>query len=102
MTKLYRIEIDVFLDDGMRAGFIAAARKHYRNTGGAWTREKGRHVSIPANEIVVDAQNAFIVLVESVFRLGLPGVQPHAFRCGVINGAEPEVSRGQIAQKTRR
>ena len=87
MTKLYRIEIDVFLDDGMRAGLIADARKHYRRSGGARTEEKGREVMIPADEFVVDTNNALLVFVESAFRSALPGIEPHAFRCGVVNRA---------------
>ncbi len=45
MKRLYRIEIDVFLDDRMRSKVIQAAREDYRNSDGVWTVENGEKVS---------------------------------------------------------
>jgi hypothetical protein len=87
MTRLYRIEIDVFLDDAMRTKVIKAARDRYQNVGGAWTEENGHKVRIPADEIVVDTKTAFIELAESAFCSALPGIEPHAVSCGIVKGA---------------
>ena len=95
MTKLYRIEISVFLNDGMRAKVIQAAREDYQNSGGAWIEEDGREVKIPVDEFVVDTKTAFLELVESAFRSALPGIEPHTFRCDVVNPATE--ARGRAA-----
>ena len=39
MVRLYRIELDVFLDDRMRSRVIQAARELYNNSDGAWRFE---------------------------------------------------------------
>ena len=48
MIKLYRIEIDVFLNDRMRTKLIETARSNYEKSGGAWTEENGQKVKIPS------------------------------------------------------
>src|SRR5450759_2657092 len=83
MANLYRIEIDVFLEDWRRSKVIQAAREHYRNSSGAWTFENGQKVKITAGEFVVDTKTAFLELAESAFRSALPDIEPHAFRCGI-------------------
>jgi hypothetical protein len=60
MERLYRIEIDVFLDDRMRSKVIQAAREDYRNSAGVWTVEDGEKVRITAEEFVVDTKTAFL------------------------------------------
>lgn len=85
MANLYRIEIDVFLEDWRRSKVIQAAREHYRNSSGAWTFENGQKVKITAEEFVVDTKTAFLELAESAFRSALPDIEPHAFRCGIAN-----------------
>ena len=85
MANLYRIEIDVFLEDWRRSKVIQAAREHYRNTSGAWTFDNGKKVKITPEEFVVDTKTAFLELAESGFRLALPDIEPHAFRCGIAN-----------------
>ena len=87
MMRLYRIEIDVFLNDRMRTKLIETARLNYEKSGGAWTEENGQRVKIPVDEIVGDTRTAFLELAESFFRTALPCVEPHAFRCGVVNDA---------------
>jgi len=93
MTKLYRVEIAVFLDDRTRRKVIEAARKDYRNSGGAWTEENGREVKIPVDEFVVDIKTALLELMESAFRSALPGIEPHTFRCDTMNVATDVRSR---------
>ena len=88
MERLYRIEIDVFLDDRMRSKVIQAAREDYRNSDGAWTVEDGEKVRITAEEFVVDTKTAFLEIAESAFRTVLPDIEPHALRCGIEKGIE--------------
>jgi hypothetical protein len=88
MERLYRIEIDVFLDDRMRSKVIQAAREDYRNSDGVWTVENGEKVRITAEEFVVDTKTAFLEIAESAFRTILPDIEPHALRCGIEKGIE--------------
>lgn len=88
MAKLYRIEIDVFLDDRLRSKVIQAAREHYRNTEGAWTEDDGQMVKISAEEFVVDTKTAFLELTAAAFRMALPEIEPYAFRCGTENAVD--------------
>src|ERR1700760_4446420 len=85
MAKLYRIEIEVLLDDRLRSKVIQAARKHYRSTDGAWTEQDGQMVKVTAEEFVIDTKTAFIELTEAAFRTALPDIEPYAFRCGIEN-----------------
>ncbi len=88
MERLYRIEIDVFLDDRMRSKVIQAAREDYRNSDGVWTVEDGEKVRITAEEFVVDTKTAFLEIAESGFRTILPDIEPHCLRCGIEKGVE--------------
>jgi len=87
MSTLYRIEIDIRIDNRMRTKVIQTAREDYRKSPFAWTLEDGKLVEISAEEFVVDTKTAFLELAESAFRSALPGIEPDAFRCGI---AEPE------------
>jgi hypothetical protein len=93
MSKLYRIEIDVVLEDRMRRKVIQAAREHYKNSDGAWTEEDGQMVRISAEEFVDDTRTAFLELTEAGFRTALPGIEPQAFRCGIENSIAPEYTQ---------
>jgi hypothetical protein len=65
MERLYRIEIDVLLDDRLRHKVIQAARKDYEKSEGYWTEEEGERVRIPAEEFVIDTKTAFLEIAES-------------------------------------
>ena len=84
MANLYRIEIDVVLEDEKKNAFVEAARKHYEAAGGAWTEKSGRRALIPSEQFVDDPESAFLELVESAFRAELSGIEPQAFRCWVV------------------
>ena len=88
MERLYRIEIDVLLDDHLRHKVIQAAREDYEKSEGYWTPDEGERVRIPAEEFVVDTKTAFLEIAESGFRAVVPEIEPHAFRCGIEDGAE--------------
>jgi ligand-binding sensor domain-containing protein len=81
--RLYRIEIDVLLDDRMRSKVIQVARDDYRSSGGYWTEEDGEKVRITDEEFVVDTKTAFLQIVDSVFRKLLPEIEPQVLRCGI-------------------
>ena len=83
MERLYRIEIDVLLDDRLRHKVIQAAREDYEKSDGYWTPEEGGAVRIPAEEFVVDTRTAFLEIAESGFRVVVPEIEPRAFRCGI-------------------
>ena len=88
MKRLYRIEIDVLLDDRLRHRVIQAARKDYEKSEGYRTEEEGERVRITAEEFVADTKTAFLEIAESGFRTVVPEIEPHAFRCGIEEGAE--------------
>jgi hypothetical protein len=88
MERLYRIEIDVLLDDRLRHKVIQAAREDYDKSEGYWTPEGGESVRIPAEDFVVDTKTAFLEIAESGFRAVVPEIEPRAFRCGIEGGAE--------------
>jgi hypothetical protein len=88
MERLYRIEIDVLLDDRLRHKVIQAAREDYEKSEGYWTPEEGETVRIPADEFVVDTKTAFLEIAESGFRAVVPEIEPHVFRCGIEERAE--------------
>ena len=89
MERLYRIEIDVLLDDRLRHKVIQAAREDYEKSEGYyWPAEEGERVRIPAEEFVVDTKTAFLEIAESGFRAVVPEIEPRAFRCGIEEGAE--------------
>jgi hypothetical protein len=83
MSNVYRIEIDVRIENRMRTKVIQTAREDYRKSPFAWTLEDGKLVEIPAEEFVVDTKTAFLELAESAFRSALPDIEPDAFRCGI-------------------
>lgn len=84
MATLYRIEIDLVLEDEMENALVEAAREHYQAAQDAWTEESGRRVIIPSEEFVDGPESAFLELVESAFRGELPSIEPQAFRCGMV------------------
>jgi len=87
MSTVYRIEIDIRIDNRTRTKVIQAAREDYRKSPFAWTMVDGELVEISAEEFVVDTKTAFLELAESAFRSVLPDIEPDAFSCGV---AKPE------------
>jgi hypothetical protein len=89
MAKLYKIEIDVFLDDRMRSRIIEAGREHYNSSDGAWEEERGQMVRITGERFVVDTRTAFLELAQAAFRTALPGIEPHRLRCSVENSHRP-------------
>jgi hypothetical protein len=84
MTFLYRIEIDVVLDDAMTDALVETAREHYQASEGAWTEESGTRRLIPKDEHINDPESAILELVESAFPEDLPGIEPRAFKCGIV------------------
>ena len=88
MSTVYRIEIDIRIDNRMRTRVIQTAREDYRKSPFAWTLEDGKPVEIHAEEFVDDTKTAFLELAESAFRLLLPDIEPDRFSCGL---AEPEL-----------
>lgn len=88
MSTVYRIEIDIRIDNRTRTKVIQTAREDYRKSPFAWTLEDGKLVEISAEEFVVDTKTAFLELAESAFRSVLPDIEPDRFSCGL---AEPEL-----------
>jgi hypothetical protein len=88
MSTVYRVEIDVRIDNRTRTKVIQTAREDYRKSPFAWTLVDGKLVGISADEFVVDTKAAFLELAESAFRSVLPDIEPDAFRCGI---AEPAI-----------
>jgi hypothetical protein len=88
MERLYRIEIDVLLEDGLRSKVIQAAREDYRNGDPVLAVENGENVKMTAEEFVVDTKTAFLEIAESGFRTILPDIEPHCFRCGIEQSIE--------------
>ena len=97
MSTVYRIEIDIRIDNRMRTKVIQTAREDYRKSPFAWTLEDGKLVEISAEEFVVDTKTAFLELAESAFRSVLPGIEPDMFSCGV---AEPKFKTRAYARRT--
>jgi hypothetical protein len=56
MSTVYRIEIDVRINNRMRTKVIQTARENYRKSPFAWTLENGQFVEISAEEFVVDTK----------------------------------------------
>ena len=88
MSTVYRIEIDIRIDNRTRTKVIQTAKEDYRKSPFAWTLEDGKPVEISAEEFVVDTKTAFLELAESAFRSLLPDIEPDRFSCGL---AEPEL-----------
>ena len=91
MAIRYRIEIDLLLEDSMRATLIRSARQRYSASGGAYRRDGEKDIMIPAEEFVEDAEDALLELLETAFRSTLPNVEPDAFRCRTVLATEEEV-----------
>src|SRR5205085_11975168 len=72
MSTVYRIEIDIRIDNRTRTKVIQTAREDYRKSPFAWTFVDGEPVEISAEEFVVDTKTAFLELAESAFRSALP------------------------------
>lgn len=105
MERLYRIEIDVILDDRLRSKVIQAAREDYRNGDAVFAVENGANVEMTAEEFVVDTKTAFLEIAESGFRTILPDIEPHCLSCGVEQSIEvrplPRVGRSCRARTIR-
>jgi hypothetical protein len=103
MERLYRIEIDVLLDDRMRSKVIQAARDDYRNGDAVFAVENGENVEMTAEEFVVDTKTAFLEIAESGFRTILPDIEPHRFSCGIEKGiaVNPLVRVGRSCRPRR-
>ena len=86
MERLYRIEIDVLLDDRLRSKVIRAARDDYRNGDAVFAVGNGEEVEMTAEEFVVDTKTAFLEIVESGLRTILPDIEPHRLSCGIEKG----------------
>jgi len=104
MSTVYRIEIDIRIDNRTRTKVIQTAREDYRKNPFAWSLEDGKFVEISAEEFVVDTKTAFLELAESAFRSLLPDIEPDRFTCGL---AEPELkmraySGGRASPVSRR
>ena len=76
MAKLYRIEIDVVLEDRLRSKVIQAAREPDENSDSAWAEEDGQMVRITAEEFVADSKTAFLELTQAAFRTAFPEIEP--------------------------
>jgi hypothetical protein len=83
MERLYRIEIDVLLEDRLRSKVIQAAREDYRKGDAVFAVENGEMVEMTAEEFVFDTKTAFLEIAESGFRAILPDIEPKCFRCGI-------------------
>ncbi|MEO8053432.1 MAG: hypothetical protein ABI833_23780 [Acidobacteriota bacterium] len=90
MATRYRIEIDVLLEDSMKATLIRSARHHYSANGGAHRMDGEKDVMIPAEEFVEDTEDALLELLEVAFRSALPNIEPDAFRCRTVLATEGE------------
>ena len=97
MSTVYRIEIDIRIDNRTRTKVIQIAREDYRKSPFAWTVVDGKLVEISAEEFVVDTKTAFLELAESAFRSVLPDIEPDRFSCGL---AEPRLNNEAIRRRT--
>ena len=97
MERLYRIEIDVLLDDRLRSKVIRAAREDYRNGVAVFAVENGENVKMAAEEFGVDTKTAFLEIAESGFRMILPDIEPHRLSCGI----EKDVSVNPLMRVSR-
>jgi hypothetical protein len=88
MSTVYRIEIDIRIDNRTRTKVIQTAKEDYRKSPFTWTLEDGKPVEISAEEFVVDTKAAFLELAESAFRSVLPDIESDRLSCGL---AEPEL-----------
>src|SRR4051794_17807943 len=82
MSTVYRIEIDIRIDNRTRTKVILTAREDYRKSPFAWTLEDGKPVEISAEEFVVDTKTAVLELAESAFRSVLPDIESDRLSCG--------------------
>ena len=88
VATIYRIEIDVALDEGMTGVILEATRKSYQGCQDARTEEFGEQVMISPEDFIEDAESALLELVHSAFP-DLPGVEVHALKCGRLKCTTP-------------
>jgi hypothetical protein len=81
MRALYKIEIDLFLDENMVAPVLERARKVYRATGGAIQENGRRDVIVSAEGFIEGPDDALLELLDESVRTGLPEVELCALRC---------------------
>ena len=56
MSTVYRIEIDIRIENRTRTKVIQTATEDYRKSPFAWTLEDGKFVEISAEEFVIDTR----------------------------------------------
>jgi hypothetical protein len=81
MRALYKIEIDLFLDESMVGYVLERARKLYRATGGAVQKNEDRDVIVSAEGFIEEPDDALLELLDESVRTGLPEVELCALRC---------------------
>jgi hypothetical protein len=81
MRALYKIEIDLLLDECMVGQVLERARNVYRDTGGAIQKNGGRDVIVSPEEFIEGPDDALLELVDESVRSGLPEVELCALRC---------------------
>jgi hypothetical protein len=60
MRALYKIEIDLFLDESMVGHVVERARKLYRGTGGAVQENEDRDVIVSAEGFIEEPDDALL------------------------------------------
>jgi hypothetical protein len=81
MRALYKIEIDLFLDESMVGHVLERARKLYRATGGAVQKNEDRDAIVSAEGFIEEPDDALLELLDESVRTGLPEVELCALRC---------------------
>ena len=81
MRALYKIEIDLFLDESMVGYVLERARKLYRATGGTVQKNEDRDVIVSAEGFIEEPDDALLELLDESVRMGLPEVELYALRC---------------------
>jgi hypothetical protein len=88
MRALYKIEIDLFLDESMVDQVLKRAREVYRANGAAVQKNEGRDVIVSAERFIEGPDDALLELLDESVRKDLPEVELYALRCK----REPEPS----------
>ena len=81
MRALYRIEIDLLLDERMATQVLERARKVYKATGSAVQKNGGRDVIVSAEGFIDGPDSALLELLDESVRSILPEVELCALRC---------------------
>ncbi len=89
MRTLYKIEIDLFLDESIVDQVLERARKVYMTTGSAVQKNDDRDVIVSAEGFIEGPDDALLELLDESIRTGLPEVELCALRCK----REPEPPR---------